>query len=104
MQGAGIERGNGDGDAKAGDKIGQHHVLGAKARGLHDVASMLALSVLESLHGVGQALAVPGRLAGVQSDGAHMDAPTCTNSGTCGAVESVLGRANRGCGWVTSPW
>ena len=70
VQLAGVQRGDGDGQAVARDQVGEHHVLGAQAGGLHDGAGMFGRGRLQHGHGVRHALVEVRSGAGIQRDGA----------------------------------
>jgi hypothetical protein len=90
VQLAGVERGHRDGQAVARDQVGQHHVLGAQAGGLHDGATMLARRRGQHGDRVGELGVVLAARPGVQRNGVHQ-------------AHAAL-RANQGCVSWTSPW
>ena len=81
VQFSGVQRGQRNGHCMAGDEVGEHHVLGAQARGQHDAARMQRRSLLKAQNGLRHALLEPWRGAGVQFDRpAHGSTPLLRRS------------------------
>ena len=85
------------GEAMARDQVGDDHVLGAQAGGLHDAAGMRQRGVAQHRRGIRDAVVEAGAAAGVKVDRAHRGA-------SAAGAAAPSRRANSGRCSTTSPW
>ena len=107
VQLAGFERRNGNAELMAGKQVGDHHVFGAQAGGLHDPPGVFHGSALKHGNGMRDAVVVPRRGARIKAHSVHIEAPSLMNSGCTSFASSSAdpaGNPNRGRLSRASPW